>query len=166
VGGEDGRAGGDDQEGTARRALHVAAEAEDETRDKVYDARGERVVYVLQVDDYRNSLAVVLADGGGIPEVSRTHYCDLDAATHGGPVTRGFIVVLNLAEVPEGIPVLVDHGVIIMLDEAEPGTGVALHHADLRRCEPIVGARRAGLGLMTEIAANHDAADSNNGSRP
>ena len=63
----------------ARResSLDVAAETENETRDKVYDARGNRVVHVLQVDDYRNFLAKILTHGGGILKVPRTHYCDL-----------------------------------------------------------------------------------------
>jgi hypothetical protein len=137
--GKNGRAGRDDQECTPRKSLDVAAAAENETRDKIYDARGPRIVHVLQVDDYRNFLAKVLTDGGGIPKVSRTHYCDLDAVTHGKLVIRDFIVVLNLAEVLGGIPILIDRGVIIMLDETEPSTGVASHHADLRRYEPIHG---------------------------
>lgn len=115
--GQNARAGGDDQEGTPRKPLDVAAATEDETRDKIYDARGTRIVHVLQVDDYRNLLAKVLTDGGGIPKVPRTHYCDLDAVTHGKLVTRGFIVVLNLADVLDGIPVLIDQGVIVMLNE-------------------------------------------------
>jgi hypothetical protein len=77
------RAGRHDQECAPRKALDVAAETEDETRDKIYDARGLRIVHVFQVDDYRNVLAIVLTDGGGIPKVSRTHYCDLYAVTHG-----------------------------------------------------------------------------------
>jgi len=137
--GKNGRAGRDDQECTPRKSLDVAAAAENETRDKIYDARGPRIVHVLQVDDYRNFLAKVLTDGGGIPKVSRTHYCDLNTVTHGKLVTRDFIVVLNLAEVLGGIPILIDRGVIIMLDETEPSTGVASHHADLRRYKPIHG---------------------------
>jgi hypothetical protein len=137
--GKNRRVGRHDQECTPRRSLHVAAETENETRDKIYDARGKRMVHVLQVDDYRNSPTIVLTDGGGIPKVSRTHYCDLDTVTHGRLATRGFIVVMNLTEVLGSVPVLVDHGVIIMLDETELSTGVALHHADLRRYEPIHG---------------------------
>jgi hypothetical protein len=137
--GKNGRACRHDQECTPRKSLDVAAATENESRDKIYDARGPRIVHVLQVDDYRNFLAKVLTDGGGIPKVSRTHYCDLDTVTHGKPVTRDFIVVLNLAEVLGGIPILIDRGVIIMLDETEPSTGVASHHADLRRYEPIHG---------------------------
>jgi hypothetical protein len=63
----------------------------------------------------------------------------LDTVTHGKLVTREFIVVLNLADVLDGIPVLIYQGVIIMLDETEPSTGVASHHADLRHYEPIHG---------------------------
>jgi hypothetical protein len=137
--GKNGRAGRHDQECTSRKSLHVAGETENETGDSIYDARGKRMVHVLQVDDYRNFLAIVLTDGGGIPKASRTHYCDLDTVTHGKLATRGFIVVLNLTDVLGSIPVLVDQGVIIMLDETEPITGVASHHADLRRYEPIHG---------------------------
>ena len=137
--GKNGRAGRHDQECTPRQSLDVAAATENESRDKIYDARGTRIVHVLQVDDYRNFLAKVLTDGGGIPKVSRAHYCDLDTVTHGKLVTRDFIVVLNLAEVLGGIPILIDRGVIIMLDETEPSTGGASHHADLRRYEPIHG---------------------------
>jgi hypothetical protein len=141
--GKNGRVGRHDQECTPGRSLHVPAETENETGDKIYDARGKRTVHVLQVDDYRNSLAIVLTDGGGIPEVSRTHYCDLDAVTHGRLATRGFFVILNPSDVLGGVPVLVGHGVIIGLDETEPGTGIALHHAGLRRYEPIHG-RQSG----------------------
>jgi len=137
--GKNGRAARHDQECTPRRSLHVAAETENETRDKIYDARGKRMVHVLQVDDYRNSLTIVLTDGGGIPEVSRTHYCDLDTVTQGRLATRGFIVVLDLSDVLGSVPALVDRGVIIMLDETEPSTGFTSHHADLRRYEPIHG---------------------------
>jgi len=38
---------------------------------------------------------------------SRTHYRDLDTVTHGKLVTREFIVVLNLADVLGGIPILI-----------------------------------------------------------
>ena len=88
----------------AEKSLDVAAETENETRDKIYDARGIRIVHVLQVDDYRNFLAIVLTDGDGIPKVSRAHYCDLDTVTHGKLATRGFIVVLNLTDV-RSVPV-------------------------------------------------------------
>jgi hypothetical protein len=131
--GKNGRVARHDQECTPGKSLDVAAETENETRDEIYDARGIRIVHVLQVDDYRNSLAIVLTDGGAIPKVSRTHYCDLDTVTHGKLATRGFIVVLNLTDVLGSIPALVDQGVIIMLDETEPSTGVASHYANLRR---------------------------------
>jgi hypothetical protein len=136
--GKNGGVGGHDQEGASRNSLYVAAEAENETRDKIYDPGGKRMVYVLQADDYRSPLAIILTNGGGILKISRTHYCDL-GTIHGVLATRDFIVVLNLIDVIESIPVLVDWGVIIMLDEAEPVTGVALHYADLRRYEPIHG---------------------------
>jgi hypothetical protein len=106
--GEYGRAGRHNQECTPRKPLDVAAETENETRDKIYDARGIRIIHVLQVDDYRNILAIVLTNGGGIPKVPRTHYCDLNAVTHGKLATRGFIVVLNLTGVLVSIPVVVD----------------------------------------------------------
>ena len=123
---KNGRTGRHDQECTPRKSLDVAAATENETRDKIYDARGTRIVHVLQVDDYRNFLAKVLADGGGIPKVSRTHYCDLDTVTHGRLATRGFIVVLNLTDVLGSGLVLVDHGVIIMPeDRAKRGRRVA-----------------------------------------
>jgi hypothetical protein len=136
---KNGRAGRHDQVCTPRKSLDVAAETENETRDKIYDALGLRIVHVLQVDDYRNFLAIVLTDGDGIPKVSRTQYCDLDTVTHSKLATRGFIVVLKLIDALGRIPVLVDHGAIIVLDGTEPITGVALHHADLRRHEPIHG---------------------------
>jgi len=97
------------------------------------------MVHVLQVDDDRNSLTIVLTDGGGIPKVSRTHHCDLDTVTHSRLATGGFIVVLNLTDVLGNVPVPVDHGVIVTLDRTEPSTGVALHPANLRRYEPIHG---------------------------
>jgi len=106
--GKNGRAGRHDQECTPRKSLDVAAATENETRDKIYDARGTRIVHVLQVDDYRNFLAIVLTDGGGIPKASRTHYCDSDTVTHSKLATRGFIVALNLTDVLGSIPVLVD----------------------------------------------------------
>lgn len=145
--GENGRVGRHDQECTPRNPLDVAAEAENETRDKIYDARGLRIVHILQVDDYRNFLAIVLTDGGGIPKDSRTHYCDLDTVTHGKLATRGFIVVLNVADVFGTIPIPADPSVIVMLDETGPSTGVAVHHADLRRYKPIHG-RRSGETLV------------------
>ena len=135
--GKNGRVARHDQECTPRNSLDVAAEAENETRDKIYDACGIRMVQVLQVDNYRNFLAIVLADGGGIPKVSRTHYCDLDAVAHGKLAARGFIV--DLADVLGGVRVHVGWGVIIMPDETGPITGVALHYAHLRRDEPIHG---------------------------
>jgi hypothetical protein len=145
---KNGRVGRHDQECTPRKPLDIAAEAENETRGKIYDARGIRIVHVLKVDDYRNSLAIVLADGGGISKVSRTHYCDLNIVVHGKLATWGFIVVLNLTDVLGSIAVLVDQCVIIMLDESEPITGLALHYADLRRYEPIHG--RPSDGTMVD----------------
>jgi hypothetical protein len=71
----------------------------------------------------------------------------LDIVTHGRLAARGFIVVLDLTDVLENIPVLVGQGVIIMLGETEPSTGVASHYADLRRCEPIHG-RRSGETMV------------------
>jgi hypothetical protein len=164
--GKNGRVGGHDQECTPRRSLHVAAETENETRDKIYDARGERMVHVLQVNDYRNSLTVVLTDGGGIPKVSRTHHCDLDTVAHGSPATRGFTVAPTLTVVLGRVPVLADHGVIIMLDETEPSRALrctTLTSVDTSR---FMVARQARPWLMTETAANHTAPDSNDGSRP
>ena len=124
MGGKNGRAGRHNQECTPRKSLDVAAKTENETRDKIYNALGFRIVHVLQVDDYRDFLAIVLADGDGVPEVSRTHYRDLDTVPHEERATRGFII---------------DHGAVIRLDGTAPITGVALHHADLRRHEPIHG---------------------------
>jgi hypothetical protein len=137
--GKNGRVGRHDQECTPGNSLDVAAEAENETRDKIYDARGKRSVQVLQVNDYRNFLAKVLADGGDIPKVSRTHYCNLDTVTHAKLATWGFIFILNLTGVLEGIPVLVDKDVIIMPGKTEPITVIALHYADLRQYEPVHG---------------------------
>jgi hypothetical protein len=97
--GKNGRASRHDQECTPRKSLDVATATENETRDKIYDARGTRIVHVFQVDDHRNFLAIVIADGDGIPKISRPHYCDLNTVTHGKLATRGFIVVLNLADV-------------------------------------------------------------------
>ena len=74
-------------------------ETENETRDKVYDARGARIIHIFQVDDHRNFLAIIIAYGDGIPKVPRPHYCDLNTVAHGKLATRGFIVVLNLADV-------------------------------------------------------------------
>jgi hypothetical protein len=105
---KNGRAGRHDQECTSRNSLDVAAETENETRDKIYDARGVRIIHVLQVNDYRDFLAIVLTDGGGIPKVSRTHYCDLDVVAHVKLATRGFIVVLNLTDVLGSITLIVD----------------------------------------------------------
>jgi hypothetical protein len=96
--GKNGRVGRYDQECTPRKSLDVAAETENEAGDKIYDACGLRIIHVLQVDDYRNFLAIVFTHGGGIPKVSRTHYCDLDIVTHGELATRGFIVVLILTD--------------------------------------------------------------------
>jgi hypothetical protein len=138
MGGNNRRVGRHDQECTPRNSLNVAAETENEARDKIYDACGCRVVHVLQIDDYRYLLAKVLADGGGVPKVSRAHYCDLDSASHGSRATRDFIVVLDLTDVLGRVPVITDQGVIIVLGETEPSTGVALHYAGLRY-EPIPG---------------------------
>jgi hypothetical protein len=148
MGGKNGRVGRHDQECTPRNSLNVAAKTEDETRDKIYNAGGIRIIHILEIDDYRNFLTKILTDGSGISEVSRAHYCDLDGVTHGKLATRGFIVVLNLTDVLGSIPV------IIMLHETEPITGVAWHCADLRCCEPIHGHRQARLWLMTETAVN------------
>jgi hypothetical protein len=112
--GKNVRAGRHDQECTPRKSLDVAAETENESRREIYDAPGFRIAHVLEVDDDRNALAVVLTDGDGIAKGSRTHYCDLDIAIRGELVTRGFIVVLNLADV------------LGMLDGTGPSAGVAL----------------------------------------
>jgi hypothetical protein len=142
MGGDDGRIGGHDQECTPGNSLKVAAETENETRDKIYDARGVYLFHVLQVDYNRDFLAVVLAHGGGVSKVSRTHDCNMDAVTRGKLAARDFVVILNLAEalgsVPV-VPVVVGWGVIVMLGETEPITGIALHYADLHRYEPIRG---------------------------
>jgi hypothetical protein len=142
MGGDDGRVGGHDQECTPRNSLKVPAETENETRDKIYDARGVYLFHVLQVDYNRDFLAVVLAHGGGVSKVSRTHDCNMDAVTRGKLAARDFVVILNLAEalgsVPV-VPVVVGWGVIVMLGETEPITGIALHYADLHRYEPIRG---------------------------
>ena len=106
--GQNGGVGRHDQECAPRNSLDVAAETENETRDKIYDARGIHIVHVLEVDDHRDFLAIVLTDSGGIPKVPRTHYGDLDAVTHGKLAARGFIVTLNLTDVLRKIPVLVD----------------------------------------------------------
>jgi hypothetical protein len=143
MGGNDGRAGRHDQECPPGNLLQVAAETENETGDKIYDARGIRLLHVLQVDDDRNLLAIVITDGGGIPKIPRAHYRNVDTVTRGELVTRDLIVVLALTEVPRKIPVLVGWGAIIKVGETEPITGAALHYADLRRYEPILG-RRSG----------------------
>jgi hypothetical protein len=161
-----GPAGRHDQEYTPRNSLKVAAETDNETRDKIYHARGIRLIHVLQVDDYWDFLATVLTDGGGIPKASETHYYGFDTVTHSKLATRGFIVVLNLTDVLGRIPVLFDLSVIIILGEAEPITSIALHHTGLRRYEPIHGRRQARLRLMTETSANQTAPNSNNGNRP
>jgi len=135
----DGRVGRHDQECTPGNSLDVAAETENETRDKIYDARGIGLVQVLEVDDDRDFLAIVLTDGGGIAKVPRSHYRDLDTVTHGKLATRGFIVAANLADVPVDVPFIVDEGIIVTLDETAPIPGVALHYADLRRYEPVHG---------------------------
>jgi hypothetical protein len=98
MGGDDGRIGGHDQECTPRNSLKVAAETENETRDKVYDARGVYLFHVLQVDYYRDFLAVVLPHGGGVSKVPRTHDCNMDAVTRGKLAAREFVVILNFAE--------------------------------------------------------------------
>ena len=136
--GNDGRIGRHDQERTPRDSLEVAAETENKTRDKVYDARRIGLVHVFQVDYDRDFLTVVVTHGGGIPKVSRTHYCDVDAVIHGKIATRVLVVVLNSAEGLGDVPV-VGQGVTIMLGETEPITGIALHYADLHRYEPIRG---------------------------
>jgi hypothetical protein len=142
MGGDDGRIGGHDQECTPRNSLKVAAETENETRDKVYDARGVYLFHVLQVYYYRDFLAVVLTHGGGVSKVSRTHDCNMDAVTHGKLAAREFVVIGHLAEALGSVPVVtvvVGSGAIIMLGETEPITGIALHYADLHRYEPIRG---------------------------
>src|ERR1700743_542082 len=106
--GKNGRFRGRDQECTPGKFLNIAAETKNEARDKIYDARGTRVVHVLQVDDYRNFLAKVLTNGGGILKVSRTHYCDLETVTHSELATWNFLVVLNLPDVLGRVPVAVD----------------------------------------------------------
>lgn len=136
---DNGRIGRHDQECTPRNSLEFATEAENEARDEIDHARGIRVVHFLQVEEYRNFPAIVLANGGGIPEVSQTYYCDLGTVTHGKLATRSSIVVLDLTSVLGGIPVLVDQDAIIMLGETKPSAGVALHYAGLRRYEPVRG---------------------------
>jgi hypothetical protein len=131
------RAARNDQECTPGNSLDIAAETENESRDKIYDAPGLRIVHVLQVDDYRNFLAIVLTDGGGIPEVSRTYYRDLDIVAHGMLATPGLIIVMDPTQILGSIPVVVDQGTVTMLDATEPSAGVALHYANLRRYEPI-----------------------------
>jgi hypothetical protein len=143
MGGNDGRVGGHDQECPPGNLLQVAAETENETGDKVDDARGIRLLHVLQVDDDRNLLAVVIADGGGIPKDPRAHNRDMDAVGGGVLGTRDLLVVQALIEVLGKVPVLVGRGAIIKRGETEPITGAALHYADLRRYGPILG-RRSG----------------------
>ena len=134
---EKSRTNRNDQECTPRNSLDVAAETENEPRDKIYDAPGFRIFHVFQVDDYRNFLAIVLTDGGGIPKVARTHYRDLDTVAHGMLVARGFIIVLDPTKILGSIPAAVDRGTVTMLDATEPSAGVAWHYANLRRYEPI-----------------------------
>ena len=125
--GQNGRTAGHDQERTPGKLLDVAGQAENEAGNEIDDAPGILVVHVLQVDDYRNVLAKVITHGGGIAKVPRAHYRDLDTATHGKPAIRVFIVALNL------------NRVIIALDETEPITVVASHHAALRQYERVQG---------------------------
>jgi hypothetical protein len=142
MGGDDGRVGGHDQECTPRNSLKVPAETENETRDKIYDARGVYLFHVLQVDYNRDFLAVVLTHGGSVSKVSRTHDGNMDAVTRGKLAARDFVVILNLAEVLGSepvVPVVVGWSAIVMLGETEPITGIALHYADLHRYEPIRG---------------------------
>src|SRR6201986_4072383 len=106
--GKNGRFRGHDQKCTPGKFLNVAAETKNEARDKINDARGNRVVHVLQVDDHRNFLAKVLTNGGGILKVSRTHYRDLKRVIHSKLATRGFIVVINLTDVLGHVTVVVD----------------------------------------------------------
>jgi hypothetical protein len=106
--GKNGRAGRHDQEYASGRPLHVAAETENEARDKIYDTRGKGMVHVFQVDDYRNSLAIILTNGDGTLKIPRTHYCDLDTAAHGRLATGGFIAVPDPADVLGSISVLTD----------------------------------------------------------
>jgi hypothetical protein len=143
MGGDNGRVGRHDQERPPGNLLQVAAETQNETGDKVDDARGIRLLHVLQVDDDRDLLAIVITDGGGIPEIPRAHYRNVDTAPRGELATWDLIVVHALAEVLGKIPVVVGWGAIIKAGETEPITGAALHYADLRRYGPIIG-RRSG----------------------
>jgi hypothetical protein len=143
MGGNDGRVGRHDQECPPGNLLQVTAKTENETGDKVYNARGIGLLHVLQVDDDRDFLAIVITDGGGIPEVPRPHDRNVDTVTRVGLGTRDLIVAETLIEVLGKIPVLVGRGAIIKAAETEPITGAALHYADLRRYEPILG-RRSG----------------------
>lgn len=135
--GEHRRAFWHDQEGTPGNALDVAAETENETGDKVDDAPGFRVSHVLEVDDHGDFLAKVIADGCGVLEVPRTHYCDLGTVTRGQVAVQVFIAV-DLAEIL---------GTVVMLDATEPSAGVAWHYANLRQYEPIHG-RPSGETLV------------------
>jgi hypothetical protein len=141
MGGDDGRVGRHDQERPPGNLLQVAAETQNEPGDKIDDARGIRLLHVLQVDDDRNLLAIVITDGGGIPKIPRAHYRNVDAAARGELAARDLIVVHALAEVLGKIPVVVGWGAIIKAGETEPITGAALHYADLRRYGPILGRR-------------------------
>src|ERR1700691_5887400 len=143
MGGDDGRVGRHDQERPPGDLLQVAAETENETGDKVYDARGIRLLHVFQVDDDRNLLAIVITDGGGIPKIPRAHYRNVDTASRGELGTQGLIVVQARAEALCKRPVVVGGGPMIKAGEPEPITGAALHYADLRRYGPILG-RRSG----------------------
>lgn len=132
--GDHRRAARHDQECAPGNSLDVAAETENESRDEIYDAPGFRIPHVLQVDDYRDFLAEVLADGGGILKVPWTHYGDLDSVAERKLTARGLIVVLGLTEAIGSIPV-----VVFLLDATEPSAGVAWHYAYLRRYELIHG---------------------------
>lgn len=105
--GDNGRPDGHDQECTPGNPLDVTAETENETRDKIYDASGNRVVQVLQVDEDRGLLTKVLTDNGDILKVSGAHYCNVETVS-GGKLVAGDFIVGKLTDVLGSVPALVN----------------------------------------------------------
>ena len=67
----------------AGHALDVAPAAEDKPGGEIYDALGVRHGHALQIDDHRDVMPEVLADGVGVREVLRLDRGDVEAPADG-----------------------------------------------------------------------------------
>jgi hypothetical protein len=113
-----------EQEYPAGQALDVTPAAESEAGGEIHDALSVGSIHVVQINNYRDVLAEILADGVGIQEILRLYRCDLEALINcaladgyffaGQHILVGVLLIGKI--VSQRLPV-----VIVVLNQAEPG---------------------------------------------